>query len=157
MSMTVGEKVSGLDVDISFDDMDITVEKITLDIEDNSKASKSRGVSSGRLRGSISAKGSVELNSYNFNRLIEKAQKAGSFRQLPSVDVMFYAKTVDVELKVEAFGCYFNLTNLLDVDQVEGGDGLVHKLDFEVCGRDFVKINGVPVLSADEVKHLARR
>ncbi len=157
MSMTVGEKVSGLDVDISFDDMDITVEKITLDIEDNSKGSKSRGVTSGRLRGSISAKGSVELNSYNFNRLVERARKAGSWRQLPPFDVMFYAKTVDVEMKMEAFGCYFNLTNLLDIDQVEGGDGLVHKLDYEVTGRDFVKINGVPVLSADEVKHLARR
>ena len=155
--MSRGEKISGLDVDISFDEMDITVEKITLDIEDNSKASKSRGVTSGRLRGSVGAKGSVELNSFNFNRLVDKARKVGSFRDLPPFDVMFYAKTPDVEFKVETFGCYFNLTNLLDVDQVEGGDGLVHKLDYEVCGRDFVKINGVPVLSAAEVKHLARQ
>ncbi|WP_045409954.1 phage protein [Vibrio jasicida] len=155
--MSRGEKISGLDVDISFDEMDITVEKITLDIEDNSKASKSRGVTSGRLRGSVGAKGSVELNTFNFNRLAKEAEKAGSWRQLPSFDVMFYVKTPDLEFKVEAFECYLNLTSLLDIDQVEGGDGLVHKLDFEVTGRDFIKINGVPVLSAAEVKHLARQ
>ncbi|MDD9174495.1 DUF2597 family protein [Aliivibrio sp. S2TY2] len=153
--MSRGTSLSGLDVDVTIGSTDITVDKITLDIEDNGKASKSRGVNSGWLTGSIGAKGSIELNTENFNRLSKAADNAGSWRELPFFDFMMYAKT-NLELKVEAFDCKLKLTNLLDVDQKEGGDGLVHKLDYEVCGRDFVKINGTPILSLKEIEHLSR-
>ncbi|GEK13224.1 phage protein [Aliivibrio fischeri] len=153
--MSHGSSLSGLDVDVTIGDSDITVDKITLDIEDNSKASKSRGVNSGWLKGSVGAKGSLEVNTENFNRLSEEAEKAGSWRELPPFDFMMYAKT-NLELKVEAFGCQLKITNLLDIDQKEGGDGMVHKLDYEVCGRDFIKINGTPILSSKEIEHLTR-
>lgn len=154
--MSRGSSISGLDVDITIGSTDITVDKITLDIEDNSKASKSRGVASGWLKGSVGAKGSIELNSENFNRLSDEAKAAGSWRALPPFDLMMYAKT-DVEMKVEAFECQLKITNLLDVDQKEGGDGMVHKIDYEVTGRDFIKINGVPYLDAKEIEHLPQR
>ncbi|MGL4711137.1 MAG: phage protein [Shewanella sp.] len=154
--MSRGSSISGLDVDITIGTTDITVDKITLDIEDNSKASKSRGVASGWLKGSVGAKGSIELNTENFNRLSDEAKSASSWRSLAPFDLMFYAKT-DIELKVEAFDCQLKLTNLLDVDQKEGGDGMMHKIDFEVTGRDFIKINGVPYLDAKEIEHLPQR
>lgn len=150
--MSRGQSISGLDVDITLGSIDITVDKITLDIEDNGKPSKSRGVTSGYLQGSVGAKGSIELNTHNFNRLSEEVGE--SWSELPPFDVLFYAKTYDNELKVEAFGCHLRISSLLDVDQKEGGDGLVHKLDYEVCGRDFIKINGKPYLSEKQVKHL---
>ncbi|MGE6433143.1 phage protein [Shewanella baltica] len=154
--MSHGSSLSGLDVDITIGSTDITVDKITLDIEDNSKASKSRGVSSGWLKGAVGAKGSIELNTENFSRLSDEAKAAGSWRALLPFDVMWYAKT-DIELKVEAFGCQLKITNLLDVDQKEGGDGMIHKIDYEVVGRDFIKINGTPYLDAKEVEHLPQR
>lgn len=153
--MSRGTSLSGLDIDVSIGQTDITADKITLDIEDNSKAAKSRGVSSGWLKGSIGAKGSIELNTENFNRLGDEAERAGSWRDLPPFDFMMYAKT-NLTLKVEAFGCQLKITNLLDIDGKEGGDGMVHKLDYEVCGRDFIKINGTPVLNQDDIKHLTR-
>ena len=153
--MSRGTSLSGLDVDVSIGQTDITVDKITLDVEDNSKAAKSRGVNSGWLKGSINAKGSIELNTENFNHLSEEAGRAGSWRELPPFDFMMYAKT-NLTLKVEAFGCYLKITNLMDIDGKEGGDGMMHKLDYEVCGRDFVKINGTPILSQDDIKHLTR-
>ncbi|MEF1204308.1 phage protein [Photobacterium damselae] len=153
--MSRGTTLSGLDVDVTIGQTDITVDKITLSVEDNSKAAKSRGVNSGWLKGSITAKGSIELNTENFIRLCDEAAKAGSFRDLPPFDFMMYAKTT-LTLKVEAFACYMKLTDLLDVDGKEGGDGIVHKIDYEVTGRDFIKINGTPMLSIDDIKHLLR-
>lgn len=153
--MSRGTSLSGLDIDVTIGQTDITIDKITLDIEDNSKASKSRGVNSGFLKGSVSAKGSIELNSENFIRLCNEAERAGSWRDLEPFDFMMYAKT-NLELKVEAFECHLKITNLLDIDGKEGDDAMVHKLDYEVCGRDFVKINGTPILSNDDIKHLVR-
>ncbi|MCD9521072.1 phage protein [Photobacterium phosphoreum] len=153
--MSRGTSLSGLDVDVSIGRTDITVDKITLDIEDNSKAAKSRGVNSGYLKGAIGAKGSIELNTENFNRLGDEAKRAGSWRDLPPFDFMMYAKT-NLTLKVEAFDCYLRITNLMDVDGKEGGDGMMHKLDYEVCGREFVKINGTPILSRADIEHLTR-
>ncbi|MEC4728844.1 DUF2597 family protein [Shewanella sp. D64] len=154
--MSIGSSLSGLNIDVTIGNTDITIDKITLDIEDNSKAAKSRGVTSGWLRGSVGAKGSIELNTENFNRLSEEARKAGSWRKLPPFDFMMYAKT-DLELKVEAFGCMLKITNLLDVDGKEGGDGMMHKVDYEVTGRDFIKINGTPYLDSEEIAHLSQR
>lgn len=146
-------QLTGMQIDISLNSVDITVSKITLTITDNSTSAKSRGVPDGRLRGSVEGNGSIELDTYNFNLLIEEAQKAGSFRDLEPFDVLWYADANTIEMKVEAFGIVLKLSDILDID-ANGEDGLIHKIDYDVTGRDFVKINDVPYLRSIEIEHI---
>lgn len=145
-------QITGLDVDISFDSVNITVSKITLSITDNSKTAMSRGVADGPLRGSVEASGSLELDSYNFGLLSEEAKRAGSWRGMKTFDTMFYADAA-AKLKIESFGNKLKISDLLDID-ANSEEGLIHKLDFDVTGRDFIKINGAPYLMNSETEHL---
>ncbi len=145
-------QISGLEVDISLNSVNITVSKITLSITDNSKAAMSRGVPDGTLRGSVEASGSMELDSYNFGLLCEDAKRAGSWRGMGTFDLMFYADA-QAELKVEAFENKLKVSDLIDIDP-NSEEALIHKLDFDVTGRDFIKINGTPYLMASETEHL---
>lgn len=145
-------QISALEVDISLNSSNIIANKMTISITDNSKAAKSKGMPDGTLRGSVEATGSFEFDSYNFGLLLEDAKKAGSFRGMKPVDVLAHADAA-VKLKVGAYGCKMKLSDVLDVDYTSE-DGLVHKVEFYVTGKDFIKINDVPYLDSDEVAHL---
>lgn len=54
---------------------------------------------------------------------------------------------------MEAFGCKLVVTSLLDIDP-KGGSTLTHKAKFFVTSPEFIKINGVPYLSSDDVRNL---
>jgi len=146
-------QLSGLEVDISFDGVDITVQKINLTVTDNSKAATSRGMPDGTLRGSIEASGSIELDTYNFKLLSEEADRAGSWRGMKPFDLIFFADAA-TDIKIESFGNKLKISDLIDVDP-NSEEALVHKLDFDVTGRDFIRINGTPILMAKEIEHLS--
>ncbi|WP_237668205.1 MULTISPECIES: phage protein [unclassified Vibrio] len=147
---------SGLEMDVSIGSRDITCSKVTVSITDNSKTATSRGVPDGHLPGSVEATVTLEMDSYNFNLVIEEAKNAGSFRGMAPFDFMGYMKKAgaDLSLKVEAFGCQPKITDLLDVD-TSSEDGLVHKIECPVTSSDFVWINGVPYLKPEETKHIS--
>ncbi|HAX1757756.1 TPA: DUF2597 family protein, partial [Escherichia coli] len=79
--------------------------------------------------------------------------QAGSWRDLPPMDFVFYANTGTEEIRVEAFGCELMLSNLLSID-TESADLTTHKIKYVVASPDFVRINGVPVLSENDVRGL---
>lgn len=147
---------SGLELDVSMGSRDITAKKVTVSITDNSKAATTRGVPDGMLPGSVEATLTLELDSYNFQIVIEEANSAGSFRGIDPFDFLGYMKKAgsDLSLKVEAFGCQPKITDLLDVDS-ESEDGLVHKVECPITSSDFVKINGVPYLKPEETQHIS--
>ncbi|MBI6895255.1 DUF2597 family protein [Pseudomonas putida] len=147
-------KISGMNFDINVGDLKIHVETATLDITDNSAVAQTRGVPDGWVAGDVAASGELELDTTNFNLVIEAAGKAGSFRQLETFDQLFYAKTPTDEIRVEAFGCRFKISSLLNIDP-KGGEKTKHKLPFDVTSPDFIHINGVPYLSADEIEGLS--
>lgn len=147
-------KISGMNFDISVGDLKIHVETATLDITDNSAVAQTKGVPDGWVAGDVSASGELEVDTTNFNLLIEAAGKAGSFRQLETFDQLFYAKTPTDEIRVEAFGCRLKISSLLNIDP-KGGEKTKHKLPFDVTSPDFVHINGVPYLSAEEIEGLS--
>ncbi|MDR2308867.1 MAG: DUF2597 family protein [Paucimonas sp.] len=147
-------KISGMNFDISVGDLRIHVETATLDITDNSAVAQTRGVPDGWVAGDVAASGELELDTTNFNLVIEAAGKAGSFRQLETFDQLFYAKTPTDEIRVEAFGCRFKISSLLNID-AKGGEKSKHKLPFDVTSPDFIHINGVPYLSSDEIEGLS--
>ena len=150
----MSQRISGQSVDCSFDGELIHFDKISLDITDNTAAAQTRGVPDGYVSGDVAADGEVEFSSRVLkDQLTPIAARAGSWRGIPTFDVMWYAKAGDEELKVEAFGCKLLITSILDVDP-KGGSTMSHKAKFIVTDPEFVKINGVPILSADDVRNL---
>ena len=146
-------RIGGMNFDINVGDLMIHVETATLDITDNSAAVQTGGVPDGWVDGDVSASGELELDTANFNLMIEAARKAGSFRRLEPFDQLFYAKTPTDEIRVEAFGCKVKISSLLNIDQ-KGGEKSKHKVPFEVTSPDFIHINGVPYLDAEEIEGL---
>lgn len=149
----MGAKIGGKNFDVNLGDLLVHVETGTLDITDNSTVAQTKGVPNGFVDGDVAAAGELELDTTNFNLLIEQAKTAGSFREMEPFDIVFFAKAGEEELRVEAFGCKVRLSSLLSVDQ-KGGEKTKHKVPFDVTSPDFIKINGVPYLSAAEIEGL---
>ncbi|MCE1054108.1 DUF2597 family protein [Pseudomonas putida] len=146
-------KIGGMNFDITVGDMQVHVETVTLDITDNSAVSQTGGVPDGYVDGDVAASGEIEVDTTNFNLIVEAAKAAGSFRQLEPFDSLFYAKTPTDELRVEAFGCRLKISSLLNIDS-KGGEKHKHKIPFDVTSPDFIRINGVPYLAASEIEGL---
>ncbi len=146
-------RISGKSFDIFIGDMLVHVDKATVEITDNSSVAKNRGVPNGRVLGDVEASGSMEMDAAAFGLISEVAKKAGSFRGMPTFDLLFHAEGTTESKQVEAFGCAFKIDSLLDVD-ANGSDKDVTKLAFDVTSPDFIKINGVPYLSESETKDL---
>ncbi|EJI6670235.1 DUF2597 family protein [Shigella sonnei] len=147
------ERISGMSFDTSFNGRIVHVKTATLDITDNTKAIQERGVPDGWVRGDVEAGGEIELDTVNFQLLGEAAREAGSWRDIEEADFLFFARAAKTELRVEAFGCKLLISNLLNIDS-KGGDNISHKIKFIVTSPEFVKIDGVPVLSATDVRDI---
>jgi hypothetical protein len=144
--------LSGQDLDVMFGDLRVHFESISLNIEDGSVAVHTGGVPNGFVGGKFSASGDIELDTANFNLIIDAAKSAGSFSKLPVFDAVFNAEGDD-SLNIEAFGCKFKLQDLLNASG-EGGEKLKHKIGYEVTSKDFVNINGVPYIDPERTKDL---
>ncbi|MCR9366944.1 DUF2597 family protein [Vibrio antiquarius] len=148
-------RISGKNMHFSLGDYKLKAQKVSLSITDNSAVNKTSGVPDGYVDGDVEASGEMELTTQQFNLLSKAAKQAGSWRGMPDFDALFYGKIDKDELKIEAFGCRIKISDLLDADS-NGGSALVHKLPFEVTSPDFVSINGVPYLRADETEDLVQ-
>ncbi|EPW0379359.1 phage protein [Proteus mirabilis] len=143
-----GKRISGQSIDFNIDGDLVHVEKVSLSITDNTGVAQTNGVPDGYVNGDVSAEGVLELSTKYLNVITAKARSAGSWRAIPLVDLMWYAKAGTEELKVESFGCKLNLTDILDVDP-KGGAVMTHKIKFIVTSPDFVRINGIPYLESE--------
>ncbi len=146
-------RIGGKNFDVNLGDLLVHVESCTLDITDNTAVAQDKGVPNGHVDGDVSASGEMEFDTANFNLLIEAAKRAGSFRQLDPFDSVFFAKAGDEELRVEAFGCKLKVSSLLNIDP-KGGEKSKHKVPYDVTSPDFIRINGVPYLAAEEIEGL---
>ncbi|MDT3252756.1 DUF2597 family protein [Serratia sp. root2] len=147
------KRISGQSFDIDMGGVAIQVKNISLDITDNTEVSQTRGIPDGYTDGSVAAEGEIELDTKNLKLVQSKAQAAGSWRGIDLQDFLFYAKAGDEELKVEAYGCKLNVSNLLAIDTSSAGTSS-HKIKYLVTSPDFVRINGIPYLSADDTRDL---
>lgn len=146
-------RIGGKNFDVNLGDLLVHVESCTLDITDNTAVAQDKGVPNGHVDGDVSASGEMEFDTANFNLLIEAAKRAGSFRQLDPFDSVFFAKAGEEELRVEAFGCKLKVSSLLNIDP-KGGEKSKHKVPYDVTSPDFIRINGVPYLAAEEIEGL---
>ena len=143
-----GKRISGQSIDFNIEGDLVHVEKVSLSITDNTGVAQTNGVPDGYVNGDVSAEGELELSTKYLNVITAKARSAGSWRAIPLVDLMWYAKAGTEELKVESFGCKLNVTDILDVDP-KGGAVMTHKIKFIVTSPDFVRINGIPYLESE--------
>ena len=146
-------RISGQSFDTTLMGTMVHVEKASLSITDNSAVAQTRGIPDGFVDGDVAAEVEFELDAKNFTLLSDAAKRAGSWRGMEPDDVLFYADTGAETMKVEAFGVKLQISDLLDVDPKGGSKG-VHKIKGFVTSPDFVHINGMPYLSADDTRHL---
>ena len=146
-------RISGKSFDISMGDFMIHVEKASLDITDNRSPVYNRGIPNGYVDGDVAASGEIELDAANFQLVLDVAKQAGSFRDLEPFDMVYFAKAGKEELRVEAFGCLIKIASLLDIDS-KGGEKSLIKLPYDVTSPDFVKMNGLSYLRAEEIEGL---
>lgn len=149
----MARRITGKSFDITMAARIVHLVSGSLSITDNSTAASTGGVPDGIAPGSVTAEGEMEVDTKAFNLLGEIAREYGSWRDLPAFDLMFYANTGDEEFKVEAFGCYFNISDLLSIDP-NGGSLTTHKVKYFVTDPNFIRINGVPYLSSTDTRHL---
>lgn len=150
----MAQRISGQSIDVYIGTELVHLEKIGLDITDNTAAASTRGVPDGWVAGDVSASGDIEISTKEFKKIISLASSAGSYRSIPEQDLMFYGEAGDEELKIEAFGCKFLITTPLDNDP-KGGSILTHKFKYLVTSPDLVKINGIPYLESELVNKVA--
>lgn len=146
-------RISGQSFDTTLMGTMVHIEKASLSITDNTAVAQTRGIPDGYVDGDVAAELEFELDAKNFKLLCEGAKRQGSWRGMAPDDVLFYADTGDETMKVEAFGVKLVIADLLDIDPKGGSKG-VHKIKGFVTSPDFVHINGMPYLSADDTRHL---
>ena len=146
-------RLSGMNFNINLGDIMVHVDTATLSITDNSSVSQTSGVPDGFVDGDVSASGELSVNASNFNLISNAAKTAGSWRAMQTFDILFYAKTSQDEMKVEAFGCRIKLSDILDIDK-KGGSASLFKIPYDVTSPDFININGVPYLRPDEIENI---
>lgn len=88
----MAQHISGQDFDVMVGDLLVHVETMSASITDNRKSVQSGGVPNGYVNGDASCSGEIELDSKNFNLIIESAKSAGSFRSLEPFDITSMAK-----------------------------------------------------------------
>ncbi|WP_226648138.1 phage protein [Microbulbifer variabilis] len=145
-------KLSGRDVDVMIGSYRVNFEEASLSIEDGTSTTKTRGIPDGFIEGDVAASGEIKLNTGQFDVIVQAAKEAGSFRGLPTFDLVYNAETSDEKLNIEAFECKLSLTDLINANQ--SNERLMHTISFEVTGREFVKINGVSYLRPEEIERL---
>jgi hypothetical protein len=153
MSNKHGCHLSGQDFDIMFGDVMVHVENFSASITDNSKAVQTRGVPNGYVHGDAGCDGDMEVDTVNFQKIKDAAKAAGSFRKLPPFDIVCIGKNIDNEQKIELFGCLLLISDLFNLDS-KGGEKNKHKIKFQVTSPDFVRIDGVPYLSEEDIRDL---
>ncbi|MBC8946375.1 MULTISPECIES: DUF2597 family protein [Xenorhabdus] len=149
----MSQRISGQSVDFNMDGDLVHAEKVSLSVTDNTAAAQTQGIPDGYISGDVTAEGEIELSTKYLDIVTAKARAAGSWRGIQPVDLMWYAKAGNEEMKVEAYGCKLIVSDILDVDP-KGGSVMTHKIKFVVTSPDFVRINGIPYLEAELTRNL---
>ncbi len=88
----MSKRISGASFDTYWGTDLIHVEKLTLDITDNTALAQTKGVPDGYVDGDVSAEGEIELSIKALATLKAQASSAGSWRGIPVADMLFTAR-----------------------------------------------------------------
>lgn len=146
-------KFSGRNFDVIISGVMVHVKAATATINDETEVAKTRGVTNGHTDGSATCDVEYEVDLMEFKKIQQKAREAGSWRGMEPFDSMFYANNGQDEDKLELYGVKLLISDLISVDP-DSKDKTTRKLKGFVTSPNFVKINGIPYLSADDTRGL---
>lgn len=149
------KRISGKSFDVMVGDYMLHVDKFSITVNDNGGVAYSGGVPDGYTAGDFSADGEIEIDTVNLLTLNQAAKAAGSWEDLEPFDISTVADVGDNKgLRVDAYGCKLRLSDLLAIDP-KSNEKSTHKIKFDVTDRNFVAVNGVPIISPKSIENLA--
>lgn len=149
----MSKALGGKDFDIFIGDKMIHVIEGSVKITDGRKVKYVRGVPKGYIDGPVEAEVSIKVDHENFLLIEGQAKSAGSWKGIEPFDVSFTAEVKAGSKNVEAFGVLPMLDEILNF-KGEGGEEDTTTIKGIVTSSDFIKINGIPYLTAEEVRDL---
>ncbi|MDO6426235.1 DUF2597 family protein [Thalassotalea sp. 1_MG-2023] len=147
------KSLGGKDFDVFMGDKMVHINEATVTITDGRTPKIVRGVPKGYIDGPVSAEVSIKVDHENFLLIEAQAQSAGSWKGIEPFDLSFLAEAAAGSKNVEVFGVLPSLEEILNI-KAEGGEEDLTTIKGQVVSPDFVKINGVPYLTAEEVRDL---
>ncbi|ENN96908.1 MULTISPECIES: phage protein [Pseudoalteromonas] len=145
--------LGGKDFDIFIGNSMVHVMEATVKITDGRTVKKVRGVPKGFIDGDVEGEVTLKLDHENWLIVQAQAEKAGSWKGIEPFDVAFNAEVAAGKKNIEAFGCLPQLDEILNI-KADGGEEDTTSIKCPITSPDFVKINGVPYLTSDEVRDL---
>jgi hypothetical protein len=145
--------LGGKDFDIMIGDKMVHVIEASVKITDGRKVKYVRGIPKGFIDGPVEAEVTLKLDHENFLLIEAQAKAAGSWKGIEPFDISFMAEVSAGSKNIEVFGVLPQLDEILNV-KAEGGEEDTTSIKGIVTSSDFVKINGIPYLTADEVRDL---
>lgn len=145
--------LGGKDFDVFIGDKLVHVLEASVKITDGRKPKKVRGITKGFIDGPVDAEVTLKLDHENFLLMQEQAKNAGSWKGIEPFDVSFTAEVGAGAKNIEVFGVLPSLDDILNI-KAEGGEEDTTSIKGIVTSTDFVKINGVPYLTAEETRDL---
>jgi hypothetical protein len=146
-------RINGKSFDVRILGFKIHFQSYSLSIDDSSTTAmdSSTGLPNGTLKGDVKGAGELVVDSSNMMLLAAAAKAAGSWQDIPTFPIDAYAlgKSDDRGefIHVHAYGCKMRISELLKIDP-SNTDKTTHTLPYDVTGKDFVWINGVPYSNA---------
>lgn len=147
------ERISGAAFDFFLGGTPIHADSISLSITDNTAVAMTGAVPDGWVAGDVSGDGEIELDERNFAKIESLARAAGSYRNIPTTNFVFFAQRGGTRKKVEVFGAKLIINDLLGIDP-KGGQKTTSKIKFLVTSKDFININGIPYLSDTDTRYM---
>ena len=145
--------LGGKDFDIMMGDSMVHIIEANVKITDGRKVKYTRGVPDGFIDGPVEAEVTIKLDHKNFLLVEGQAKNAGSWKAIEPFDVSFMAEVAAGTKNVEAFGVLPQLDEILGF-KAEGGEEDTTSIKGIVTSKDFIKINGVPYLTPEEIRDL---
>ena len=147
------KSLGGKDFDTMIGDKMVHVIEANVKITDGRKVKYTRGVPTGFIDGPVEAEVTLKFDHENFLLVEGQAKAAGSWKGIEPFDVSFMAEVSAGTKNVEAFGVLPQLDEVLGF-KAEGGEEDTTSIKGIVTSPDFIKINGIPYLTKDEVRDL---
>jgi len=151
--MSGNKHLGGKDFDVFMGDKMVHVIEASVKVTDGRKVKTVRGIPVGFIDGPVSAEVTFKVDHENFLLIEGQAKSAGSWKGIPPFDMSFLAEVKAGTKNIEAFGVLPSLDEILSL-KAEGGEEDTTTLKGEITSKDFIKINGIPYLTSDEVRDL---
>lgn len=143
-------RIGGKDGRLGIGGFQVNYEKFSIKIDDKRAVAYTNGIPNGYVAGEVSASGSITLDSDGFTDLFAAIGGGTNYQDIEPQDIKYFAQAGGLSKDIDAYGCLLSIEDLIDAES-KGGEKSTHTIRFDITSPDFVAIDGVPYLSANDV------